>query len=81
LRVRQKVDGSLTGAAELPLAGEAVRVAVAAFSDVVGLERDGSLDGGRLTAGVDWIGSVSGISPVIVIHILSVVFGIIFYCM
>jgi len=36
----------------LPLAGEAVGVAVAALADMIGLQCDGCLDGGRLAAGL-----------------------------
>ena len=50
LRIGQKVDSPLARAAKLSLAGEAVRVSVAALSDVVGLEGDRGLDGGRLAA-------------------------------
>ncbi len=52
LWVGQKVDGPLTGPAELSLTGEAVGVSIAAFADVVGLQGDGGLDGGGLAAGL-----------------------------
>ena len=50
LGIWQKVDCPLARAAKLPLACEAVGVSVAALSDVVGLQGDGGLDGGRLAA-------------------------------
>ena len=36
LRIRQKINGTFAGAAQLPLAGETVGVAVAALANVVG---------------------------------------------
>jgi hypothetical protein len=44
LRIRQKIDGTFAGAAELPLASEAVGVTVAALADVIGLQGNSGLD-------------------------------------